>query len=77
MSLAAGPIACLCLAGRGLHCRATGVCICGADALRRDVPITKRLPAAAFLPYLESQMVAVNDTTMQQEVDLLNKLIAL
>ena len=41
------------------------------------MPITKRLPAAAFLPYLESQMVAVNDTTMQQEVDLLNKLIAL
>jgi hypothetical protein len=37
----------------------------------------KRLPAAAFLPYLESQMVAVNDTTMQQELDLLNKLIAL
>ncbi|PRW59844.1 transcription elongation factor SPT5-like protein 1 [Chlorella sorokiniana] len=30
----------------------------------------------AFLPYLQEEMVAVNDTSLQQEVDLLNTLIA-
>lgn len=33
--------------------------------------------AAAFLPYLQREMAAVNDSSLQQEVDLLNKLIAL
>lgn len=31
----------------------------------------------AFLPYLEGQMAELNATTLQQEVDLLEKLIAL
>ena len=31
---------------------------------------------AAFLPYLQSEMVAVNDSSLQQEVDLLNTLVA-
>ncbi len=46
-------------------------------AARGDAP-PRRLPCcAAFLPYLEEQMAELNDTTLQQEVDLLEKLIAL
>ena len=41
------------------------------------VPNPRSPAPAAFLPYLQREMAAVNDSSLQQEVDLLNKLIAL
>lgn len=45
-------------------------------ACSAETPLLPLRRRAAFLPYLQSEMVAVNDSSLQQEVDLLNTLIA-